>query len=57
MKREPVAVREVFRVPKDLCRLEQGAGPVRLKGVYRAPNSAFRILGASPKFKIIEFYG
>ena len=26
-------------------------------GVYSAPNSAFRILGASPKFKIIEFYG
>ena len=25
--------------------------------MYRAPNSAFRILGASPKFKIIEFYG
>ena len=49
--------REVFRVPKDLCRLERGAGPVRLKGVYRAPNSAFRIPGASPKFKIIEFYG
>ena len=26
-------------------------------GVYSAPNSAFRKLGASPKFKIIEFYG
>ena len=26
-------------------------------GVYSAPNSAFRTLGASPKFKIIEFYG
>ena len=25
--------------------------------MYHAPNSAFRILGASPKFKIIEFYG
>ena len=48
---------EVFRVPKDLCHLGRGAGPVRLKGVYRAPNSAFRIPGASPKFKIIEFYG
>ena len=46
-----------FRVPKNLCRLERGAGPVRLKDVYRAPNSAFRIPGASPKFKIIEFYG
>ena len=31
----------------DLC------GP----GVDSAPNSVFRILGASPKFKIIEFYG
>ena len=48
---------EVFQVPKDLCRLGRGAGPVRLTGVYRAPYSAFRILGASPKFKIIEFYG
>ena len=48
---------EVFWVPKDLCRLERGVGPVRLKGVYRAPNSAFRIPGASLKFKIIEFYG
>src|SRR3954462_7536522 len=27
------------------------------KGVDSAPNSVFRILGASPKFKIIEFYG
>ena len=26
-------------------------------GVYSAPNSAFRILGASPKFKIVDFYG
>ena len=26
-------------------------------GVYSTPNSAFRILGASLKFKIIEFYG
>ena len=26
-------------------------------GVDSAPNSVFRILGASPKFKIIEFYG
>ena len=26
-------------------------------GVYSAPNLAFRILGASPKLKIIEFYG
>ena len=25
-------------------------------GVDSAPNSVFRILGASPKFKIIEFY-
>ena len=48
---------EVFRVPKDLCRLGRGAGSVWLTGVYRAPNSAFRILGASPKFKIIDFYG
>ena len=48
---------EVFRVPKDLCRLGRGASPVRLTGVYRAPNSAFQIPGASPKFKIIEFYG
>ena len=32
---------EVFRVPKDLCRLGRGAGSVRLTGVYRAPNSAF----------------
>ena len=48
---------EVFRVPKDLCRLGRGAGPVRLTGVYRAPYSAFQIPGASPKFKIIEFYG
>ena len=46
-----------FRVPKDLCRLERGVGFVRLKGMYSAPNSAFQILGASPKFKIIEFYG
>ena len=46
-----------FRVPKDLCRLERGVGFVRLKGVYSAPNSAFRILGALPKFKIIDFYG
>ena len=27
------------------------------QGVDNAPNSVFRILGASPKFKIIEFYG
>ena len=27
------------------------------QGVDSAPNSVFRILGASPKFKIIEFYG
>ena len=27
------------------------------EGVDSAPNSIFRILGASPKFKIIEFYG
>ena len=26
-------------------------------GVDSAPNSVFRILGASPKFKIIEFCG
>ena len=26
-------------------------------GKDSAPNSVFRILGASPKFKIIEFYG
>ena len=32
---------KVFRVPKDLCRLGRGAGPVRLKGVYPAPISAF----------------
>ena len=48
---------KVFRVLKDLCRLGRGAGSVRLTGVYRAPNSAFRIPGASSKFKIIEFYG
>ena len=48
---------ERFQVPKYLRRLERGVGFVRLKGVYSAPNSAFRILGASPKFKIIEFYG
>ena len=48
---------EVFRVPKDLCRLGRGPSPVRLIGVYRALNSVFRIPGASPKFKIIEFYG
>ena len=27
------------------------------QGVDSAPNSVFQILGASPKFKIIEFYG
>ena len=27
------------------------------QGVDSAPNSVFRILGASLKFKIIEFYG
>ena len=27
------------------------------QGMDSAPNSVFRILGASPKFKIIEFYG
>ena len=27
------------------------------QGVDSTPNSVFRILGASPKFKIIEFYG
>ena len=48
---------EVFRVPKDLCRLGQGAGPVWLTSVYRAPNSAFWIPRALPKFKIIEFDG
>ena len=48
---------ERFRVPKDLCRLGRGAGSVWLTGVYRAPNSAFGIPRASPKFKIIEFYG
>ena len=26
-------------------------------GVYSTPNSAFQILGASPKFKIIDLYG
>ena len=26
-------------------------------GVYRAPSSAFRIPGATPKFKIVDFYG
>ena len=26
-------------------------------GVDSAPNSVFRILGASPKFKITDFYG
>ena len=26
-------------------------------GMYSAPSSAFRILGASPKFKIVDFYG
>ena len=26
-------------------------------GVYSAPSPAFRILGASPKFKIVDFYG
>ena len=26
-------------------------------GVYSAPSLAFRILGASPKFKIVDFYG
>ena len=26
-------------------------------GVYSAPNSAFRIPEASPKFKIVDFYG
>ena len=29
---------EVFQVPKDLCCFGRGAGPVRLTGVYRAPN-------------------
>ena len=27
------------------------------QGVDNAPNSVFRILGASPKFKIVDFYG
>ena len=27
------------------------------QGVDSVPNSVFQILGASPKFKIIEFYG
>ena len=48
---------EMFQVPKDLCLLGRGAGPVRPTGMYHAPNSTFRIPGASPKFKIIEFYG
>ena len=26
-------------------------------GIHSAPSSAFRILGASPKFKIVDFYG
>ena len=26
-------------------------------GVHSTPSSAFRILGASPKFKIVDFYG
>ena len=26
-------------------------------GIYSAPNSAFRILGALPKFKSVDFYG
>ena len=26
-------------------------------GVYSAPSSAFQILGASPKFEIVDFYG
>ena len=26
-------------------------------GMYSTPSSAFRILGASPKFKIVDFYG
>ena len=26
-------------------------------GVHSAPSSAFRILGAPPKFKIVDFYG
>ena len=26
-------------------------------GDYSAPSSAFRILGASPKVKIVDFYG
>src|SRR4051812_42886028 len=52
----PVAVREVFRVLKDLCRFERGAGYVRPKA-WIAPRIRPSELGASPKFKIITFYG
>ena len=46
-----------LRVSKDLCRFEQGAEFYPAKGVDSALNSVIQTLGASPKFKIIEFYG
>ena len=54
--REPVAVREVFESLKTYAASSEELA-LSGQGVDSAPNSVFQILGASPKFKIIEFYG
>ena len=56
MRRELVAVREVLKSLNSFSALGEESALSGL-GVYSAPNSAFRIPGASPKFKIIDFYG
>ena len=56
MRRELVAVREVLKSLKIFSALGEESALSDL-GMYSAPSLAFRILGASPKFKIVDFYG
>ena len=56
MRRELAAVREVFESLKTYAAKSEESALSGL-GMDSAPNSVFQTLRASPKFKIIEFYG
>ena len=56
MWQELVAVREVLKSLKIFSALGEESTLSDL-GMHSAPSSVFRILGASPKFKIVDFYG
>ena len=56
MRRELVVVQEVLKSLKIFSASGEESALSNL-GVHSAPSSALRILGASPKFKIVDFYG